>query len=88
MKLWNFEDFLFQFRQSPYPSTYRLPPLHQPPSWGTPGNLGDTIGVGMFKVRTNILGEHSFLEHCQITKKSEDAQTSLTFLALAAELVP
>ena len=36
--------FYFQFRESPYSSTYRLPPLHQPPSWGTRGNLADTSG--------------------------------------------
>ena len=29
---------------NPPTSTYRLPPLHQPPSWGTRWNLGDTSG--------------------------------------------
>ena len=29
-------------------STYRLPPLHQPRSWGARGNLGGTGCLGMF----------------------------------------
>ena len=37
--------FYCQIREFPYPSTYRLPPLHQTtPSWGTRGNLEDTSG--------------------------------------------
>ena len=36
--------YYFHVRESTPPSTFRLPPLHQPPSWGTRVNLGDTSG--------------------------------------------
>ena len=38
----------FKWGNPHHPSTYRLPPLHQPPSWETRGNLGDTNGRGLF----------------------------------------
>ena len=33
------KPLIFHSKQanSRHPTTYRLPPLHQPPSWGTPG---------------------------------------------------
>ena len=36
--------FRFNLRGSSPPSTYRRPPLHQPPSWGARGNLEGTSG--------------------------------------------
>ena len=39
LQLWLFN---LQWKESPYPTTFRLTPLHQPPSWGTRGNLRDT----------------------------------------------
>ena len=54
LKICNFEifkrwslgtlDFDFQWEEPHPPTTFRLPPLHQPPSWGTRVILGDTSG--------------------------------------------
>ena len=43
--------------RSSYPSTYRLPPLHQRRSWGTRGSLGDTLTYsGILQQATTSLG--------------------------------
>ena len=60
-----------------YDFTYRFPPLHQPPSWGTQGNLGDTSGRERTKRLKEPISHEAIDQIVQSSIRGPIGQTNL-----------
>ena len=55
---------LFSIKETPYPSTYRLPPLHQPPSWGHECPYSDSSECEMLERNSSQGWSHCTAADC------------------------